>query len=152
MIKTQLTREDALQVLALGKMLHEESQYSDRPFNAERIWSILDATLQRPDTYFIVYDDQFRGLLLMQMSTEFFSGEKWVGDLAFYVAPEARKQGLADELLAVGKKWAKDNGALDLTIIHNAGIGLEQADHYYLKRGFKLSGKVYSTPLNSDLE
>src|ERR1700744_3393327 len=147
MIKTQLTREDALQILELGRLLHQESQYSKQPFNAERIWSVLEATLQRPDSFFIAYDDKYRGLLLLQMSAEFFSGEKWAGDLSFYVAPDARKLGLGDELLVVGEKWAKENGAKELTILHNAGIGLDKADHYYEKRGFKLSGKIYSKTL-----
>jgi len=147
MIKTKLTREDALKILELGKLLHQESQYSKQPFNAERIWSILDATLQRPDTFFIAFDDQYRGLILLQMSSEFFSGEKWAGDLAFYVASGARKSGLGDELLAEGIKWAKANGALEFTIIHNAGIGGDATD-YYEKRGFNLTGKVYSKSLS----
>jgi GNAT superfamily N-acetyltransferase len=89
-------------------------------------------------------------MIILQMSVVFFSGAKWAGDQVFFVAPEARKQGLSDELLAAGIKWAKDNGALDLTIIHNAGIDLDGADQYYSKRGFKLSGKVYSKSLSTE--
>jgi len=148
MIKTRLTREDALKILELGKALHQESQFRESKFDAERCWALLDSTLLYPDRVFIGYDEEFRGMIILQMSTNFFSGEKWAGDQVFFVAPEARKQGLADELLAAGKKWAKDNGAEELTIIHNAGIGLDWSDQYYSKRGFKLSGKVYSISLS----
>lgn len=147
MIKTQLTREDALKILGLGKLLHQESQYCKQPYDSERIWSVLEATLQHPDKYFICYDDQFHGLLLLQMSNEFFSGEKWAGDLTFFVAPPARKGGLGDQLLEAGQQWAKENGAKEFTILHNAGIGLDTSDKYYEGRGFKLSGKIYSKSL-----
>ena len=147
MIKTQLTREDALKILELGRALHGESQFKHEKFDDERCWSLLDSTLRYPDRCFIAYDDQFRGMIILQMSTNFFSGAKWAGDQVFFVAPEARKHGLSDELLEAGKKWAKENGAVDLTIIHNAGIGLDWSDQYYAKRGFNLTGKVYSISL-----
>lgn len=148
MIRTELTREDALKILDLGYALHQESQFRDQPFEAERCWALLEATLQHPDKVFIAYDDEFQGMIILQMSTNFFSGQKWAGDQVFYVAPTARGTGLSDGLLAVGSEWARCHGALELTIIHNAGIGLETADQYYEKRGFKLTGKVYSKSLS----
>ncbi len=147
MIKTQLTRDDALKILELGRALHGESHFAKENFDDERCWMLLDSTLRSPGRCFIAYDDQFRGMIILQMSTNFFSGAKWAGDQVFYVAPEARNQGLSDELLEAGKKWAKENGAAELTIIHNAGIGLDWSDQYYSKRGFQLTGKVYSISL-----
>ena len=147
MIKTKLTREDALKIIELGRILHKESQFRDTKFDVEGCWFLLEATLKSPTKFFIGYDDQFRGMIILQISVNFFSGEKWAGDQVFFVAPEARNKGLADELLEAGRSWAKDNDAKELTIIHNTGIGLDWSDEYYSKRGFKLTGKVYSEEL-----
>jgi GNAT superfamily N-acetyltransferase len=147
MIRTKLTTEDALAMVELGKMLHKESHYRDTPYNVERVWAVLEATVAHPDKYFIAFDDNYRGLLLLQMSQEFFSGEKWAGDLAFFVHPAARKFGLGDDLLEAGCMWARDNGAQEITIAHNTGIDLDTADQYYTERNFKLTGKIFSKSL-----
>jgi GNAT superfamily N-acetyltransferase len=143
MIKTQLTRADALEILELGRQFHQESQFKDQVFQEEKCWAILNATLLHPEKYFIAYDDQFKGLLLMQMSAEFFSDSLWAADHAFYVTPEERGGGLGKELLEAGEKWAKEKGAAEMVIFHNAGIRTETAEKFYTALGYQLSGLIF---------
>jgi GNAT superfamily N-acetyltransferase len=144
MIKTYLDPDDLEKVLDLGYKFHQESQYKDLSYDIPKITNILMATISIPTRFFIAYDAEFKGLILLQMSTQFFSASKWAGDQAFYVVPEARKSGLGHDLLEVGYQWACDNDADDFVILHNAGIGLETAQKFYEKEGFKLSGMIFN--------
>lgn len=147
MIKTVLTREDALALLEVGRKFHSESQFKDEPYNAEGCWALLDATLRHPDSFFIAYDDEYRGLLILQAGVKFFSGTRWVADQVFYVAPEFRGSSLALRLLKEGEKWTRSIGAPELVIMHNAGIGMAEADRFYKRLGFDLTGKIFTKQL-----
>lgn len=147
MIKTQVTEEDIVPLLELGYRFHQESQYRDTPYDPDGVLRIILAPNKIPDKMFIGFDDDYKGVIILQMSTQFFSGQKWAGDQVFYVCPEVRKMGLGHELLEAGAKWAKENGAEDLVILHNAGIGLDSAKQYYEREGFALSGMVFNRKL-----
>lgn len=147
MIKTTVSSLDEKALIELGYRFHQESQFRNTPYNVEGVLRIIQAPQMYPDKLFIAFDDEYRGVIILQMSTEFFSGRKWAGDQVFYVDPAYRKTGLSKDLLDVGKKWAHDNGAQDLVIVHNAGIDLDKADEYYLKQGFEVSGKLYTISL-----
>src|ERR1700743_2057968 len=122
MIKTKLTREDALQIIELGRELHKESRFAAEPYNEQKCWTALDGTLRFPDKVFIAYDDQFRGFALILIGTEFFNEVKRASDMAVYIKPEFRGSSLFIKLITAAEKWAKENGAIDLTINHNTGI------------------------------
>ena len=147
MIKTKLDTEDYVKLIELGYQFHQESQFRDTDYDNEKVFTILRATQLYPDKFFVAFDTNFNGVILLQMSTQFFSKVKWAGDQAFYVKPELRGSSLAHELLEVGAEWAKKNGATELVILHNAGIGLESAKHYYRKEGFELSGMIFNKRL-----
>jgi len=147
MIKTLLNREDALVILEMGRRFHQESQFKETPYDEQRCWALLEATVSHPNQFFIAYDDQFKGFIILQMGMQFFSGSKWAADQAFYVAPEHRGGSLATRLLKTGEAWAKERGASEFTIMHNAGIGLETAEKFYTKLGFGLSGLIFNKRL-----
>jgi len=147
LIKTKLDSEDFKNLIALGYQFHQESHFRDTDYNSEKVFSILRATQLYPDRFFVAFDTDYNGVILLQMSSQFFSNVKWAGDQAFYVKPEFRGSSLAHELLEAGATWAKKNDATELVILHNAGIGLESAKHYYRKEGFELSGMIFNKRL-----
>lgn len=144
MIKTQFDRNDTTGILNLGRQLHQESRFNGTSFDEPKCLMLLEQTLKYPHRVFIAYDDQFQGLLILQMSTQFFNDDMWAGDQAFYVTPEARGSGLAQQLITVGETWAKSEGATELVILHNAGIGLDTAEKFYNKLGLTLSGLIFN--------
>lgn len=144
MIQTHLTREAALKIIELGKQLHSESHFNHEPFNPERCWQILDGTLSHPEKLFIAYDDQFRGFVLMTMNEHYFSGIKRASDLALYIDPKHRGGFLVVRLLKEVNKWAKGNGAQDVTIFHNTGIDTEKAPQLFKKLGFDMKGYIFT--------
>lgn len=148
MIKTNVDGLDERALLELGYRFHQESQYRDTPFNAKGILNLIQAPSHYPEKYFIAFDDEYKGVIILQMSAQFFSGLKWSGDQVFYVDPKYRGSSLAHELLEVGYMWAKENGATDFVIFHNAGIGLETAKKFYDREGFELSGLIFNKKVN----
>jgi GNAT superfamily N-acetyltransferase len=147
MIKTQLTREDALRIMELGRALHAESRFKDEPFDDEKCWAVLDSTVRHPDKRFIAYDSEFRGFIIMSMNEEFFNHVKWAADLSLYVAPEFRGSSLVIRLLDSAEKWAKENGARDITIFHNTGIDTDKAPKLFNKLGFHMKGYIFAKEL-----
>lgn len=143
MIKTTLTREDALEIMKLGKRLHQESRFKNQPFNEQRCWAILESTIKMPDRSFIAFDSDYRGFILMAITEEFFSGEKWAGDRSLYIAPEHRGGSLVVRLLEAAYKWSKENGASEMTIFHNTGIDTDKAPKLFNKLGFDMKGYIF---------
>jgi GNAT superfamily N-acetyltransferase len=143
MIKTQLQREDALQIIELGRRLHKESRFKEQPFNYDRCWNVLERTVLQPERDFIAFDSEYRGFILMTMTEEFFSGTKWAGDRSLYIAPEHRGGSLVVRLIDAAQDWAKQNGAEEMTIFHNTGINTEQAPKLFGKLGFDMKGYIF---------
>lgn len=147
MIKTNLTREDALVILELGKRLHQESHFSDEPYDNERCWAVLDSTVRFPTKRFIAYDDQFRGFIIMGINEHYFSGAKRSEDFALYIAPEHRGGSLVLRLVHAAEDWSRANGAASMTIYHNTGIQTDKAPQLFEKLGYNLDGYIFTKEL-----
>ncbi len=148
MIKTQLNREDALRILEMGKTFHQESQFKDEPFDAEKCWMLLDSTTRYPDKRFIAYDDEFHGFIIMGINEHFFSPVKKAEDFCLYIDPEHRGGSLAPRLIKAAEDWSKANGAVDITIYHNTGINTEKAKGFFNKSGYDTAGYIFTKELN----
>ena len=142
MIKTKLDPVDLPQILELGRQFHQESHFGDTQYDEVKVRMLLEKSLELPHKLFLAYDDQFQGVTLLQMGTQFFNNDLWAGDQAFYVTPNSRGSGLANELLQAGQTWAKQEGAAEFVIFHNAGINTDTARKYYESKGFSLSGLI----------
>lgn len=129
--------------MGLGRSLHTESRFAHQPYDEERCWTALNNTLQFPDKYFIAFDQDYHGFVLMAMTQEFFSGTKWAGDRCLYVAPEHRGGSLVVRLLDAAYEWAKRNGAEEMVILHNTGINTEKAPKLFNKLGFDMKGYIF---------
>jgi GNAT superfamily N-acetyltransferase len=148
MIKTNLNREDAEALIKVGETFMKESRFGNHAYNPEKVWAVLDQTIVNPHRFFIAYDDQFQGLFLLAMSRHYFSDDLFAGDLAFYVTPEKRGSSLAYRLFKAGEEWARKEGAKELTIMHNTGIGYEgEQSNFYTKLGFTDVGRIYTKEL-----
>ena len=147
MIKTQLDLADLPQILNLGRQFHQESHFNSTDYDEVKVRMLLEKTLELPHKLFLAYDDQFQGVILLQMATQFFNNQLWAGDQAFYVTPATRGRGLASDLLNAGQQWAKQEGASEVVILHNAGINADRAQSYYESKGFNLSGLIFRKSL-----
>ena len=147
MIKTQVTLEDAFKIVEVGKTFLEEGRFKNHEYNPNGVLRILEATVTNPDKAFCAFDDQYRGLILMGISQHYFSTYKWATDFAFFVLPEYRGSTLAVRLLREAEKWAKANGASELTILHNTGINTDTATRFFNGVGYETNGHIFSKEL-----
>lgn len=147
MIKTKVTSEDAFKIVEIGEKFMTEGRFKDHEYNPKGVLGILEATVLRPDKAFCAFDDQYRGLILMGISQHYFSTYKWATDFAFFVLPEYRGGTLAVRLLREAEKWAKENGASELTILHNTGIKTDTSERFFNGVGYETKGHIFSKDL-----
>ena len=144
MIRTDLDRESALKLLELGERFHSETRFGEGEFNKERVWNVFQKIEAYPSHFFIAYDDQFRGVIMMARQENYWSGETTVQDLCFYVSPEARGTPIAVRLEKAARQWAKDIGAKEMIIYHNTGIETDSAPALFNRLGYVKQGYIFS--------
>jgi GNAT superfamily N-acetyltransferase len=147
MIKTQLTLEAAQEIIRMGEDLKNESRFADHPYNPAGVQKVLEATVRMPSKFFVAYDDKFRGLILMGISQHYFSTYTCASDFAFFVKPEHRGGTLAVRLLKEAEKWAKKNGAHEMTILHNTGINTDSVCRFFNGIDYETKGHIFSKEL-----
>lgn len=148
MIKTELTREDALRILQMGEEFHKESHFAHLPFSPEKCWSLLESTLTNRDKRFIAFDSEYKGFIIMQITEHFFTNAKMASDFCLYIAPEHRGGTLFLRLIREAAKWAVANGAQEFTIYHNTGIKTEAAPRLFEKIGMNMAGYIFTQGLD----
>lgn len=147
MIKTKVTPEDAQKIVEIGYEFMKEGRFRDHQYDPEGVWRVLEATIRFPNRFFVAYDDEFRGLALMGISQHYFSTYKWATDFAFFVLPEHRGGTLAVRLLREAERWAKENGASEITILHNTGINTDKSGRFFNGFGYETKGHIFSKEL-----
>ena len=125
----------------------KEGRFRDHTYDPEGVWRILEATVRFPNRFFVAYDEDFKGLALMGISQHYFSTYKWATDFAFFVTPEHRGGTLAVRLLREAEKWAKENGAQEITILHNTGINTDKAGRFFNGFGYETKGHIFTKEL-----
>lgn len=147
MIKTKVTLEDAQKIVEMGKVFMEEGRFKDHEYNPDGVMNLLAATVKFPHKYFCAFDEDYHGLILMGISQHYFSTYKWATDFAYFVVPEYRGGTLAVRLLKEAEKWAKENGASELTILHNTGINTDTASRFFNGCGYDTKGHIFTKDL-----
>jgi hypothetical protein len=147
-LQYSLNHDSALQIIELGRELHQESKFKDTPFSEQNCWKVLEATQTNQFKFFLAYDDEFRGFIIMQATTHYFNNNVWTADLAFYVKPEFRGTTTVGlELLQEAEKWSKAIGAQEMTIFHNTGINTDKSEKFFNRNGFSTAGYIFTKEL-----
>ena len=145
-IHTKLTREDAFELLELGKLLHKESRYSNTEFNAESIWKLLDLTVVQPERFHITYckkEGQIIAFFLGTINVEYFTGKKTAVDMGMYVMPNERGGTQFYKMLKSFESWAKTNGANKIVLYHSTGIDPEKSKTLFPRLGYEHYGYIF---------
>jgi len=147
---TKLTREDAYELLELGKALHSESRYNDTPYNEQSIWSLLDLTLTQPERFHITYcrhEGKIVAFFLGTMNTEYFTGRKIAVDMGMYVMPALRGGTHFYRMLKSFEDWAKTNNANKIVLYHSTGIDPEKSKTLFPRLGYEHYGYIFDKEL-----
>lgn len=140
------TWEDAQAVLRVGKRMHEESvkRYAPIPWK----WPIAEAyarTILADPAHWRCFmaerAGECVGFFIAKVRTFGVFSDVLCGfEGTFYVAPEARGSSAFPRMLKAAEDWAREKGAVMMTVVFSAGItagtGMERF-------GYALDGHVY---------
>jgi GNAT superfamily N-acetyltransferase len=87
-------------------------------------------------------NQEITGMLALQIGEHWFSREKFIGDLVFYVDSDWRASQYAIKLLQKAKERATIEG-LPLLLGVVDGKDVERKDMFYVRQGFKKAGGIY---------
>lgn len=125
----ELQKEDIPEVLALGKLMHEEGAFRDLTFNQRKVLSVLNLCVLQDDRLCLLVEieGEIVGLFIAVIAEDWFSADRVAKEIAIYLAPSHRRGGLASSLIKEYLAWAKEQGVETASIgsssdIDNAGI------------------------------
>ena len=85
-------------------------------------------------------DNKLIGFISGMHQEYFFSSNKKVSDLGFYILPEYRGSRAAIKLLKELENWAKSFGVEDLYLGQTTAINIEKTQKFYERLGYKTVG------------
>jgi hypothetical protein len=150
-IHSSLTREDALELLKIANQMHKTSpNYSDRPFDAQRIWTLFDTSVKHPSKVCVVYakeGDEIIGGILGHMTPQYFSGDMVASDLGMFLKPEHRGGTAFVRLFKAFERWAVEHKATSIIVGHTTGNNTEKSKSMFTKLGYLFLGYIFQKEL-----
>jgi GNAT superfamily N-acetyltransferase len=140
------TEKDLPTLINMGRVMHEESNFRDLPFD-ERVTTETLRGLIRSRTgcvWLADSNEHTMGAIGGQLSRAFFSQEAVAEDKFLFVRPQYRgvKLRVTDELLRHFCTWAAENGARRITICNSAGAPDDLFTKKLGRYGFQVAGSV----------
>lgn len=88
------------------------------------------------------------GMIVGQVVPYFFCpNRRNAVDHIVYVSPNYRGTSAAHRLLKEFEKWAKDKGAIEMSIGTSTGVHPEKTHDFYVKMGYTHTGGIFKKPL-----
>lgn len=123
------TEADIPRLVAMGERFISETAYRDRITNSpDAMWTLAERLLGGGEDATILVaerDGAVIGMIGLVAFAHHISGERFVGEVCWWVDPEARGSA-GVRLLKAAEQWARERGAVALQMIapteHVAGI------------------------------
>ena len=137
----------AREAAELGAQMHRMSTFHNMHYSVERVADLVSYLAEDADGFFTVAvdsanDQRVVGYLIGANTPSFF-GDDWVaGDLAVYVHPEYRKEGVGDELVRRFVQWATARGAKRINVGNSTGMDDTVYVRLMLRHGFSRAGSL----------
>lgn len=134
-------------IVTLGQKMHEESAYSDMPFDIEMAAQSIYTNIIQSDGGFgvIAYkDDKPVGMMAGALATQFFGPAIFAYDFVWYVTPEVRGSRAAIKMLKMFESWARSKGAKEIHLGVTTGVDPDKTHGIYERMGYKHVGNNYT--------
>ncbi len=146
MITRPFEPEDVDEVVALGILMHEESNYKGfklDPFTCKVLfYDICD----KPDEYFgflCKHDEKIIGFMAGYISEFYFGPQKIAVDFGLFVRQDRRGCMAGVNLIKKYEEWARKNGADEIQLGLTTGVSEQRTSELYEKLGYRTSGLVF---------
>jgi GNAT superfamily N-acetyltransferase len=136
---------DIVDIVPLLVQMHGTSPTPLPPIAPHKLLGALKDSLDG-GRMFVARRGRVVGILALTEGTHWYSDEKFLGDLVFYVAPCSRTSRIASHLLRAATEYATMRGLpLMMAVVH--GEDVQRKDNFYARHGFIRVGGVYSRGL-----
>jgi len=134
------TPEDFDQVYSLAMNFAMASPYKDFVME-DTVANFTKALLENQDAIVLIED----GGMIAGIAQPFQFGQTLVAaEVAWWVDPNKRREGLGQKLIEAFEYWASKRGCAFVTMVSLD----DQLGEYYLKRGYRLQERVYMKEFN----
>ena len=141
-----IRRAGVLDISAIIALLIEMHNGTDVPaskIHSEKMVNKITETIHRGIGFVSLNDNNvIEGSIGGLVASDWWSDEKYLGDLWFYVTPEARKSNAAFELVRNFKKVGKEAG-VPVRLGHVFSKDLERKDKFFERLGLQKAGSVF---------
>lgn len=143
MIVRRMTINDIDQMIALGKQMHEESNFAPRDWSNEKLWELGWNIVHNPNSWFgavAEHDDKIIGMFIGYMTEFYFGKDQVAQDYLLYVEPNRRGTVAAVGLIGQFELWAWNNGATEIRPSTSTGIEIDRICQFYQRMGYEITG------------
>ena len=142
----KIRRAGVLDISAITALLIEMHNGTDIPvskIHSEKMISKISEAIHRGVCLISVNDKNIlEGSIGGLVASDWWSDEKYLGDLWFYVTAKARKSNAAFELVREFKKVGKEAG-VPVRLGHVFSKDLERKDKFFKRLGLQKAGSVF---------
>ena len=142
----KIRRAGVLDISAIIALLIEMHNGTDVPaskIHSEKMVNKITETIHRGMGFVSLNDNNvIEGSIGGLVASDWWSDEKYLGDLWFYVTPKARKSNAAFELVREFKKVGKEAG-VPVRLGHVFSKDLERKDKFFKRLGLQKAGSVF---------
>jgi len=135
--------EDIIALVALGKLMHEESQFAQYDFDEHKLSHLLYHLIGDPKSIALVYeiDGCVIGGFIGSTAEHYFGSSTYSFDFALFVHPEFRNSRAGYVLLKEYVRVATEEIKVDEVIIGNStGVESERVEKLFGHMGFTRYG------------
>lgn len=149
MIVREPQSTDIETMIALAKMMHDESVYRDFDFDYKKVAAIGQQVLTDPNYFGVVceHEDEIIGLMVCYVTTYYFGNDLLAQDMILYVDPSRRGSVGAMRMIVEYVEWAQKKHCKEALLGQTAGIDPDVVDKLYTHAGFNLIGQLYKRRL-----
>jgi len=118
-VKVRAATLDNLPALTLAVSVFAAEAYPNEVMDARHVASFLSATMRNPDGLVALMETDrgmFAGIFVAGLHRNLLTGEPSMGEILFYVDPDARGHG--KKLLSYAEEWARGGGCRRATLCH----------------------------------
>jgi len=141
----QLTEADIPQIIHLGRLMHDESQYSYLHFSPDKVIAKCNDALVNPQIqcWVTVKDETVTGMMAGQVFEYEFGQSLIASDILVFVSPEHRGGTAFLRLVKEYIEWSKSLSAEMIFLNQTTGTAQEAVARLYQRIGFESVGGIY---------
>lgn len=148
----KFTAEDIKPMIDLGEKMYKEGAYNGLSYSKEKCQKLGEYILNNEHKtagWVATQDGQIIGMMLVQLTSYFFSDDKMASDLLLYVDPNKRKSlRVAIRLINTATDWAKSKGAKEFRPGSSVGVETQRVEKLYNFMKFETIGNVFRKELS----